>query len=106
MTPQDVSVTRPVGQAIDRVKRVLFQRFNAGKWFVIGFCAWLASLGGGGFHGGFNYRGGGGGGANVQRWFEQARDYVMHNLWWVIPVAVGTAIMGVAVWVLLLWLRS
>src|SRR2546426_9583856 len=61
------SVTRPVSQAIDRVKRVLFQRFNAGKWFVIGFCAWLASLGGGGFHGGFNYRGGGGGGANVQR---------------------------------------
>jgi molecular chaperone DnaJ len=27
------------------VKRVLFQPFDLGKWFVIGFAAWLAHLG-------------------------------------------------------------
>jgi hypothetical protein len=33
---------------LERVKRVLFQPFDLGKWFIIGFCAWLAFLGDGG----------------------------------------------------------
>jgi hypothetical protein len=43
-----MSVTLPVGQAMDRVKKVLFQPFDFGRWLVIGFCAWLAYLGEGG----------------------------------------------------------
>lgn len=54
--PVSVSVTVPLSQALDHVKHVLFQPFDLGKWFVIGFCAWLAFLGegGGGFHGNFS----------------------------------------------------
>ena len=61
----EISVTAPVGQALDWVKRMLFQPFDLGKWFVIGFCAWLAGLGESGtsFHGG----GGSGGGGAVRR---------------------------------------
>ncbi len=49
-----ISVTAPVGQAFDRMKRMLFQPFDIGKWFVIGFCAWLATLGDSG--GSFNFK--------------------------------------------------
>ena len=52
-----VSVIDPVTPAIDRVKLILFRPFDLGKWFVIGFCAWLAYLGtGGGGGGGFRQR--------------------------------------------------
>ena len=40
-----VSVVEPLSPAIDWVKTVLFRPFDLGKWFVIGFCAWLAQLG-------------------------------------------------------------
>src|SRR2546428_6932890 len=109
MTPQNVSLTQPVGQAIDRVKRMLFQPFDAGKWLVIGFCAWLAYLGEGGFHGGFNYRGRawkGRGAPNIQHGLEQARDYVMHNLWWLAPVIVTALALALAIWVVAVWLSS
>ena len=51
--PVEINVVEPVSPALERVKRVLFQPFDLGKWFVIGFCAWLACLGeggGSGFH--------------------------------------------------------
>ena len=79
--PATVSVTRPVGLAIDRMKRVLFQPFDPGKWLVIGFCAWLAALGRGGGGGGGQYHfGPSGRGAELRRSIEQARGYVMSNL--------------------------
>jgi len=103
-----MSVTLPVGQAIDRVKKVLFQPFDIGKWFVIGFCAWLACLGeGGGFPSSFNY-----GGHNRLGWhglrqgFEQARDYVVHNLVWIAPSAVAIILVSLAIWLVVLWLSS
>src|SRR5436309_1128407 len=107
--PPEISVATPVSAALERVKAVLFQPFDAGKWFVIGFCAWLAQLGQGGSPAGFNYNTGTArrsGAANVQHWFEQARDYAMHNLWWILPVAAAVLLFGLAVWVLLTWLSS
>ena len=49
-----VSVMEPIGHAINKTKHILFDPFNLEKWFVIGFCAWLAGLAGGG--GGFNFK--------------------------------------------------
>jgi hypothetical protein len=72
--PTTVSVTVPLGQAIDRVKLVLFRPFDLGKWFVIGFCAWLAQLGETGFGGNFNFGGGHHDGRGFHREFEQARS--------------------------------
>ena len=53
--PANVSVTLPISPAIERVKLLLFRPFDLGKWFAVGFCAWLATLGqrGAGFD--FNY---------------------------------------------------
>lgn len=107
--PQNVSLTLPVNQAISRVKWMLFQPFDLGRWFVIGFCAWLALLGRGGMHGGFNYNFGphhGGGPQSLGEAFEQAREYVLQNLAWLLPLALGILVLIVAVWILILWVSS
>ena len=49
-----LSVTVPLQKAINRTTTITFRPFDFGKWFVLGFVAWLANLG----------QGGGGGGAN------------------------------------------
>jgi hypothetical protein len=48
-----IEIFKPFGEAFELMKKILFQPFDLKKWFVIGFAAWLASLGGGG--GSFNY---------------------------------------------------
>jgi len=73
---------------------------------VIGFCAWLAMLGqGGGGGGGGNYNFG-----NRHHDFRdglnEARDYVMSNLGWIVPLAVGLFLLGMAIWVVITWLSS
>jgi hypothetical protein len=52
-TEPKIEIFKPFGEAFELTKKILFQPFNLKKWFVIGFAAWLASLGGGG--GNFNY---------------------------------------------------
>lgn len=110
MPSTEISVTTPVGQAIDRVKRMLFQPFDIGKWFVIGFCAWLASLGesGAGFHG--NFRSGrgsrAGGPRNFRDFIDQSMDYAMQNLHWIIPTVVVVVVLMLAWGILVTWLSS
>ncbi len=109
MTPpaEHVSVTLPVGQAIERVKQVLFQPFDAGKWFIIGFCAWLAYLGEHGFQAHYNFGSEHRGGVHgVREWVEHAWDYVAQNLSWILPLAVTVLVFGAAIWVLVLWVSS
>jgi len=104
IAPANVSVTLPVGSAIDRVKRLLFQPFDLGKWFVIGFCAWLAHLGEQGFHANFpgNWSHGGG---SPRHEFERARDYVASNLYWIMPLVAALLIVCLAVGLVFLWLN-
>ncbi len=53
-TGPKIEIFKPFGEAFELMKKILFQPFDVKKWFVIGFAAWLAHLGGGG--GGFNYQ--------------------------------------------------
>ena len=50
----NIEIFTPFGKAFELMKKILFQPFDLKKWFIIGFAAWLANLGGGG--GGFNYQ--------------------------------------------------
>ena len=108
--PTEVSVVAPVNQAFDRAKHMLFQPFDIGKWFVIGFCAWLATLGesGSSFHG--NFPSGGGGRSGTPRSFREMMDetghYVAQNLDWIIPAVVALVVVIVAGGLLLTWLNS
>ncbi len=106
--PREISVAEPVSPALERVKRVLFQPFDLGKWFTIGFCAWLAQLGEGGFRGNYNFgqHHGTNSGENFHRDFDRAREYVLDNLNWIVPLAAGLVVIGLALWLLFLWLNS
>jgi hypothetical protein len=104
--PANVSVTLPISPAIERVKLLLFRPFDLGKWFTIGFCAWLATLGEHGFS--FNYNSGSPRqftSQNFREWFERARDYVMNNLSWLLPLTIVLVVFAIALGVVILWLR-
>lgn len=106
MTPQQpptISVIDPIGPAFEKVKTILFRPFDLGKWFVIGFCAWLAFLGKGG--------GGGGGGRGgrppeIHEGFGHAKEFVILNLAWIIPVALTVVVLIIVLWLFLTWLSS
>jgi hypothetical protein len=111
-----VSVVEPLTPAIERVKTILFRPFDFGKWLAIGFCAWLAELGkpkGGGGPGGGGRRPFPGGPTNLAEIVNRAKDdlasargYVEANLHWIIPLVIFGAVVGIIVWLLLLWLSS
>ena len=111
---REISVTEPVSPALERVKTMLFKPFDLGKWFTIGFCAWLAFLGEGGGGGGFNNafninnssNNGGPAGERLRHGYHQGRDFVLDNLDWIIPVAAGAMILLAALWLVILWLSS
>ena len=104
---EQISVTTPISRAIERVREVLFNPFDLGKWFTIGFCAWLAGLGesgggsGGNFHSGSNH-----GGADIHQQFEHARSYVVENLGWILPLSIFIFVVIVALMILFIWLNS
>ena len=103
--PTTISVLDPLTPALERVKTVLFRPFDLGRWFTIGLCAWLAYLGGGG--------GGGGGGprwnmhgGEAQQAFHEAKEFVLNNAYWIIPLVVIGVIFGIAVYLFFKWLSS
>src|SRR5438552_1249170 len=55
-TERNIEIFKPFGEAFELMKRILFQPFDVKKWFVIGFAAWLANLGSGGFKYQYNRR--------------------------------------------------
>ncbi|UCE99599.1 MAG: hypothetical protein JSV82_00580 [Planctomycetota bacterium] len=110
--PNRISVIDPISPAIKRVKLLLFKPFDISKWFTIGFCAWLAYLGSGG-------GGGGGGGFNYNvpgRPYEQecpiaegintAKEFILDNLYWIIPAIVIVAVVIIGIGLLIAWLNS
>ena len=110
--PDYVSVLDPISPAIERVRTILFRPFNLGKWFTIGVCAWLAQLGSGG---GGNGSGGpptgrgtatNGGTDEVRRAFDQAYEYVLANINWILPLAIFAVLLVVTVILVLKWLSS
>jgi hypothetical protein len=100
--PQRISVIDPISPAIEHVRLMLFKPFDLSKWFIIGFCAWLAQLG----------QGGGGGGGNG--WQENRhgpgldaiKDGILANLAIIILVAAIIIPVVIIIMVALCWLRS
>jgi len=107
-----VSVIDSIGPALNRTGHILFKPFNIGKWFTLGFCAWLANLMGGGFNGSFNtgYRGGpGGGGAPVGGGgpdIDGVWDFFQEHMAAIIAVGIIAVLTLWAIGLLLLWLSS
>lgn len=97
------SVIEAIPAAFRRMTRTLFEPFDLGKWFVMGFCAWLASLGDGGVSPSlnFNIRG-----SPLQADFPDLREW-LSEYWPVIAlVAILLFLAGLAFTLLILWLSS
>jgi hypothetical protein len=99
-----ISVIDPVGEAIDWTKVILFEPFDLGKWFTIGFCAWLATLLEGGGSGG----GGGGsrGGSSPVESVAHLKTQILEQLPLIIGIAVPVLIIIIAIVIVCLWLSS
>lgn len=102
-----ISVTEPIGWALTRTGRMLFKPFEWRKWFVLGFCAWLANLGEGGGPnvnlGGWGSGGPSGGGHGP---FDPLLDWGREHVGLVILVAVAAFIVILALSLVIIWLSS
>lgn len=102
-----ISVIEPIGLALTRTGRMLFKPFEWRKWFVLGFCAWLAQLGGGG---GPNVNLGGGGRSGPHGGrpspFEPILDWGREHWGLVILLAVAVFIVILAIGLVVVWLSS
>src|SRR6266853_796611 len=96
-TERNIEIFKPFGEAFELMKRILFQPFDVKKWFVIGFAAWLANLGGGGFYYQYNRR------EDVQK-LNEAISQIPHPIL-VIGVCVLISLVLVLI-VLFAWLRA
>ena len=102
--PSRISVIDPISPAIERAKLLLFKPFDISKWFIIGFCAWLAQLGQGGFNFNFNFPH-----RRTQDFpqpFHHIKDFVIDNLPWIILSVIIVFILAIAVGLVLTWLNS
>src|SRR5438552_12254521 len=96
-TERNVEIFKPFGEAFELMKRILFQPFDVKKWFVIGFAAWLANLGGGGFNYQYNRR------EDLQK-LNEAISQIPHPI---LVIGVGVLILFVLVLIVLFaWLRA
>jgi len=100
-----ISVVDPVGRAIERTKKILFRPFDLSKWFVLGFCAFLAHLGEGAWGSRFN-TGGGPGRGGIAGDSRQTSHWLEEHIPLVVAIALAGLILGVAIGLLLTWLNS
>jgi hypothetical protein len=92
-----ISYIEPLERAFGGMKRRLFRPFDFGKWFTIGFTAWLAMLGKNG--GGFNFRFPSG---HHHSHTDGVSQFVLSHLVLVTGVVVFTLFLGI----LLNWIRA
>ena len=97
-----ISVLDPIGPSIEHTKTILFRPFDLDRWLAIGFCAWLATFGDGCS---FNFR------KNIDHEhpaavLHEAKDIILANLPWLIPVFIVGAVIVIGLWLLFLWLSS
>ncbi len=108
------SYSQPLDHAWRRMKTLLFHPFDLGRWFVLGFTAWLAQLASG-------YSGGGSGDTSGKfRFFEDWDEVFIQDayggVWetvrdffdypWAFMLAGMILMVILAVWLVVLWLSS
>ena len=97
------SVLAPVGMAFETVRRVLFRPFDLVKWLAIGFTAWLALLESG-IGGCFNFNPGQFGKGHASQGGQAVWEWIVANLFLVIPLVFLLVVMAVVLTLLVLWL--
>lgn len=111
LPPRQISVLEPIGAAIEKTKQILFRPFDIGKWFTLGFCAWLATLGDSGGGGGpnFNFNYGGGSHGSTQEFQHQVhtvKQEIINNLPVILTVGIVVLIFVFVLAFVFMWLKS
>lgn len=99
-----IEFVEPLERAYAGMKRRLFNPADLGKWFTLGFAAWVAQLGENGGGGGINLPGNNSGLENAD--LDAAKSWVMDNLTLIIGLATGGFVLVAGLSILFLWLRS
>ena len=107
LQPGQISVVEPIGAAIEKTKQILFRPFNISKWFAIGLCAWLATLGSGGRSNlNFGNWGSHDQSPDFQQEIHNVKEAVLENL----PIVIGVGALVILVILVLslvfMWLKS
>ncbi len=102
----NVQYVAPLRRAWARMKGILFNPFDLGKWLVIGFSAWLAGLAGGG-GGGFRFNPSRGRvpSLHVRQTLRGAWEHLRAHPNWLALIIVGAAAL-LAIGLLLVWISS
>jgi hypothetical protein len=102
-----ISVIVPIQPAIEAVKIILFTPFDLGRWFIIGFGAWLAYLGRGSLPPSFGFPfPGSRGGLDTTGIPQDIRAVFGARLPLIIVLASIGFVAGIAIAVVCLWLSS
>lgn len=106
----NLEIMAPTSRSWAGMVRVLFQPFDIKKWFILGFTAWLAQLMEGGGSSGSgqvndNSSRHSGSGGSGNEW-EGMTDWVQQNIGMVITVLSIALIVGLAIGLALMWVRS
>ena len=103
---KSISIIEPVNEALEKTKILLFKPFNLEKWFIIGFCAWLAGLfqesSGSGFRFNFNNKGD----FDKLQLPASTLDFCKTHIVLIVLASIAAVALVAAVMLVLLWLSS
>jgi hypothetical protein len=106
-TEPKIEIFKPFGEAFELMKKILFQPFDLGKWLVIGFAAFLASLSGGSSYSfnPFSRWSAGEDQKAIAECFPDLRS-VTQMEWWVIALIVVGGLIILALALVFMWLGA
>jgi hypothetical protein len=97
-----IEIFKPLDEAFQLMKKILFRPFDLKKWFVMGFAAWLSNLGSGSYNFGFNRNNWKG-----VPWFPDFNDTIDQIPHWILWSGLGVIILLVlALMIVFAWLRA
>ncbi|MDD5134289.1 MAG: hypothetical protein PHP01_02615 [Phycisphaerae bacterium] len=103
---KQISAVKPVNEAIERTKLILFRPFDLGKWFIIGFCAFLAEFCRETFGGGLIFKFNDAGKTDNSQIPPELMNLWHEHTALIIATAAAVAILLATVWILIMWLSS
>lgn len=108
METDRIEYIAPTMRAFAGMKGILFRPFAPGKWFVLGFSAWLATIGEGGSGGNFqSYESSGTDEpGSFSEFLQSAAAWLRENLAMALTVGILVALVLAVVAIALLWVRS
>ncbi len=105
----NISAIEPISQAWNHMVRILFKPFEIKKWFVLGFCAFLAQCneGGGGNYGNYySYSGNNGPNVSIPGGFDEGKVWIDANFSLFLTILISGIILVILIGLLATWLSS